>query len=130
MNIINIMNYMVMIYSIQCLTTMNTAIFYIYNINIKMIESKIQKKITDFLKKEWYEVIKITSSNKNGIPDLLALTGNSKHLWIEVKVEKGKLSELQKYVIKWLEQLWDIVLVPYGYEDFIKQYNQLDKTSL
>ena len=89
-----------------------------------MLESKIQKKITDFLKKKWYEVIKITSSNKNWIPDLLALTGNWKHIWVEVKQEKWKLSKLQEYVIKWLREMGDIVLIPYWYDDFVLQYSQ------
>lgn len=90
-----------------------------------MLESKIQKKIIDYLKKEWCEIIKITQSNKNGIPDILCLTGDWGHLWIEVKQEKWKLSKLQEYVIKGLREIWDIVIVPYWYDDFIEKYNAL-----
>ena len=88
-------------------------------------EWKIQKKIVDFLEKqEWFTCIKQIKTSKNGIPDLLVLTGNSKHFWIEVKTEVWKLSVLQKFVIKGLRENWDYVIVPYGFDDFLKQYNE------
>ena len=43
-------------------------------------------------------------TNKNGIPDLIAIPPESGVLFSEVKTPKGRLSELQKYRIKELEE--------------------------
>ena len=63
-------------------------------------------------------------TNKNGIPDLLVLFWPWTHYWVEVKQETWKLSKIQEYRIKKLREAWDIVLVPYGFNDFIKQYEE------
>jgi len=61
-----------------------------------MRESQIQSQIIHMLEKEGWLVVKIIQTNKNGWPDLqihkLGLT-----IFIEVKSETGKLSELQAY---------------------------------
>jgi len=62
-----------------------------------MKEQHYQKKISDSLTKEGWYVIKLIKTNKNGIPDLLALKENELPMFIEVKTEKGVLSEIQKY---------------------------------
>ena len=41
-----------------------------------------------------------TLTNKNGIPDLIAIPKDSKVLFSEIKTEKGKLSKLQEYRLK------------------------------
>lgn len=64
-------------------------------------ESKIQKQIIDYLKKNNYYVIKLITTSINGIPDILAIKNDV--LFIEVKSEKGKLSPLQEYRIKELK---------------------------
>jgi len=42
-------------------------------------------------------------TNKNGIPDLLAIPRNSDVIFIEVKATNGKLSKLQEYRLKELQ---------------------------
>lgn len=69
-----------------------------------MTEQQIQKKRIKQLEAEGYYVIKLTVTNKNGIPDLIAIPKNSDVLFVECKKEKGKLSELQKYRIKELKE--------------------------
>ena len=49
----------------------------------------------------WY-VIKLMTTNKNGIPDLICLK-NNEIKFIEVKAKKGKLSPLQEYRINELK---------------------------
>jgi len=49
-------------------------------------------------------VIKLIKTNKNGIPDLLAIPPDSDVVFSEVKKPKGKLSELQKYRLKELQK--------------------------
>jgi Holliday junction resolvase-like predicted endonuclease len=43
-------------------------------------------------------VVKLIKTNRNGIPDLLAVKEN-RTIFVEVKQESGKLSEIQRYRI-------------------------------
>ena len=65
-----------------------------------MKESSIQSKRIKQLEAEGYYVIKLIKTNKNGIPDLIAIPKDSKVLFSEIKTEKGKLSKLQEYRLK------------------------------
>jgi len=65
-----------------------------------MKESQIQSKKIKELEAEGYYVVKLIKTNKNGIPDLLAIPRNSDALFVEVKGPTGKLSKLQEYRIK------------------------------
>lgn len=49
-------------------------------------------------------MIKLISTNKNGIPDLIAIPPNSDVLFVEVKKPSGRLSKLQEYRVKELNQ--------------------------
>ena len=64
-----------------------------------MSEASHQRKIMQRLEKDGWYVLKLIKTNKNGIPDLLALKKDKIPFFIEVKGEKGKLSTLQKYRI-------------------------------
>lgn len=59
-----------------------------------------EKQYQTFLIKEYedlgYYVIKLITTNRNGIPDLLCMKPNE-IIFIEVKSDKGKLTELQKF---------------------------------
>jgi Holliday junction resolvase len=65
-----------------------------------MKEQQIQAKKIKELEADGYYVIKLISTNKNGIPDLIAIPPNSDVLFIEVKGPTGKLSKLQEHRIK------------------------------
>lgn len=65
-----------------------------------MIEQQIQTKKIKELEGRGYYVIKLTKTNKNGIPDLIAIPKDSDVMFIEVKTPKGRLSALQEYRIK------------------------------
>ena len=69
-----------------------------------MTEQQIQSKRIKQLESDGYYVIKLTNTNKNGIPDLLAIPPQSDVLFVEVKKPKGKLSKLQEYRIKELKK--------------------------
>ena len=64
-----------------------------------MTEKKLQTLRIKQLESEGYYVIKLVKTNKNGIPDLIALKPND-ILFVEVKRKNGVLSELQKYRIE------------------------------
>jgi len=63
-----------------------------------MSEQLIQSKIIKELEANGFFVVKLIKTNRNGIPDLLAVKEN-RTVFIEVKQESGKLSEIQKYRI-------------------------------
>ena len=69
-----------------------------------MTEQKIQSKKIKELEALGYYVIKLKLTNKNGIPDLIAIPKNSDVEFIEVKKPKGKLSKLQEYRIQELQK--------------------------
>jgi Holliday junction resolvase len=68
-----------------------------------MKESEIQYKIINFLKKEGWFVVKIIRANITGISDIICFK-NGVSVFVEVKNEIGKQSEVQKYVQKQIEQ--------------------------
>lgn len=83
-------------------------------------EQQIQTKIKTKLESEGWTVIKLIKTSMNGIPDLLALK-QGKSMFIEVKQESGKLSELQKLRIQQLRDNGFIVKCWYDYgKDFDK----------
>ena len=69
-----------------------------------MTEQQIQAKRIKQLEADGYYVIKLVKTNKNGIPDILAIPPNSDVLFSEVKTQKGKVSKLQEYRLKELEE--------------------------
>jgi Holliday junction resolvase len=69
-----------------------------------MKEQQIQTKKIKDLEAQGYYVIKLINTNKNGIPDLIAIPPNSDVLFVEVKRPEGKLSKLQDYRVKELQE--------------------------
>lgn len=76
-----------------------------------MSESHFQAKIISFYEKNGYFVIKLSKTNRNGIPDLVCLKPNETALFIEVKARRGVLSALQLYRHSQLTSLGFTVLV-------------------
>jgi Holliday junction resolvase len=69
-----------------------------------MKEQQIQSKKIKELEAQGYYVIKLINTNKNGIPDLIAIPPNSDVLFVEVKGPTGKVSKLQEFRHKELEE--------------------------
>jgi Holliday junction resolvase len=69
-----------------------------------MKEQQIQAKRIKQLEAQGYYVIKLIKTNKNAIPDLIAIPPNSGVLFSEVKTPTGVVSELQKFRLKELEE--------------------------
>tara|TARA_R110002167_G_scaffold258267_1_gene464896 strand:+ start:322 stop:561 length:240 start_codon:yes stop_codon:yes gene_type:complete len=65
-----------------------------------MTEQQIQTKRLKQLEAEGYYVLKLIKTNKNGIPDILAIPPNTPVIFSEVKTAKGRLSKLQEYRLK------------------------------
>ena len=67
-----------------------------------MTEQQVQSKKIKELEAQGYYVIKLIKTNKNGIPDLVAVK-KDEVLFVEVKAKNGILSKLQEYRIKELD---------------------------
>jgi Holliday junction resolvase len=65
-----------------------------------MLESKIQAKLIKNLEAQGYYVIKLSVTNKPGIPDILAIPPGSNVEFYEVKQPGKKPRPLQEYRIK------------------------------
>jgi|TARA_R110002124_G_scaffold283071_1_gene458620 Holliday junction resolvase len=68
-----------------------------------MTEQQIQSKRIKQLEAEGYYVLKLIKTNKNGIPDLVALPKNCNVLFSEIKKPTGRVSKLQEYRLRELE---------------------------
>lgn len=79
-----------------------------------MTEQQIQTKKIKELEAEGYYVIKLIKTNKNGIPDILAIPKGSNVKFFEVKTSIGKVSKLQEYRHKELKEHGVIVEVYRG----------------
>lgn len=69
-----------------------------------MTEQQIQSKRIKELEQKGYYVIKLMKTNKNGIPDIIAIPPFSKVLFSEVKTATGKVSKLQEYRLNELKR--------------------------
>ena len=69
-----------------------------------MTEQQIQSKKIKQLEDLGYYVIKLIKTNKNGIPDLVALHPKKGTMFFEIKLPQGKVSKLQEYRIKELKE--------------------------
>jgi|TARA_R100001163_G_scaffold1869_3_gene2912 Holliday junction resolvase len=65
-----------------------------------MTEQQIQSKRIKKFEEDGYYVIKLIKTNKNGIPDLIAIPRDSKVIFSEIKRRRGKVTALQKYRLK------------------------------
>lgn len=81
-----------------------------------MKESQVQKKIKERLERNGYWVTKLIQTSTNGIPDIMAIK-NGNVVFLEVKAEGGKPSELQLFRIEQLKKFGIFARVVYGVED-------------
>lgn len=86
-----------------------------------MTEAQYQTKIIKRLEKHGYYVIKLISTNKQGIPDLLALRPDH-ILFIEVKGDRGRPSKLQLYRLEELREAGFEAVLTYPGDEFLKDY--------
>ncbi len=69
-----------------------------------MSEAQYQKKLIKELEADGFYVLKLIKTNKNGIPDIVALKPDDVK-FIKVKGAKTPVSKLQEYRIKELKKL-------------------------
>jgi Holliday junction resolvase len=69
-----------------------------------MTEQQIQSKRIKQLEAEGYYVLKLIKTNKNGIPDLVAIPPNCGVIFSEIKKPDGRVSAIQQYRLKELDK--------------------------
>lgn len=69
-----------------------------------MKESQLQTKVVKKLKEHGWFVTKLISTSTPGICDLMAIR-NGLVIMLEIKTDKGVVSELQKYMIEKLNKM-------------------------
>lgn len=86
------------------------------SLTIRVPESVVQTKIIKRLESAGWYVIKLIKTNKNGIPDLLAVKAG-RTVFIEVKAIDGRVSPLQDYRMSELRKRRIETFVMYKPED-------------
>ena len=86
-------------------------------------EAKLQRKIIQFLESEKWIVVKTIQLSKNGFPDIFAFK-NGKTIFIEVKSENGKATDLQKYRIEQFQKEGFNAFICNSYTEFIHSMNE------
>lgn len=84
-----------------------------------MLESYLERKCCNHAKSLQALSIKV---GQLGWPDRLFVTKEGKHIWVEFKIGKNKLSELQKVRIAELEAHNTPVHVVYDFETFVRLF--------
>ena len=90
----------------------SNQISYLYS----MTEQQIQAKRIKQLESAGYYVIKLIKTNKNGIPDVIAIPPGVNVIFSEIKKPNGKVSKLQEYRLKELQEYGFTVEVYRGEE--------------
>ena len=84
-----------------------------------MKESEIQKKIIQYLNTIGAYTIKTISTNRNGCPDIICCL-KGRYVALEVKAEKGTVSQLQEHNIKLIKKSGGVAAVVRSVEDVKK----------
>ena len=82
-----------------------------------MREADIEKNLRLRLQKAGCLFYKFVSPGNNGVPDRIAILPGGKIYFVELKTEKGRLSEIQKWVQDILKSLGCNVRTIYGIDD-------------
>lgn len=81
-----------------------------------MREKDIETVLVREVKRMGGRAYKWTSPGNDGVPDRIVILPNRNPIFVELKTEKGKLSELQRVQIRRLRELGQDVRVLYGLE--------------
>jgi len=87
-------------------------------------EQTIQRKILRELKDLGIYAYKNISTNRKGIPDIIACV-NGKFLAIEVKSKGGKPTKLQEYNIEQIRKSGGSAIVAYSVEDVLNELKRM-----
>ncbi|MCX7880836.1 MAG: VRR-NUC domain-containing protein [Ignavibacteria bacterium] len=84
-----------------------------------MSEKELQRKIIEFFKQRGIYAVKIITSNRNGVPDIIACL-NGRFVAFEVKSENYKATPLQIYNIEAIQKSGGKAYIVNNYEKFLQ----------
>lgn len=64
-----------------------------------MLESQIEKRLVEGVKKLGGMCLKFVSPSTAGVPDRIVITADGRVIFVELKTEVGRLTKIQRYVI-------------------------------
>ena len=79
-----------------------------------MLESEVEKKLVQGVKKLGGLCLKWVSPGYSGVPDRIVFLPGGRVYFVELKQDRGRLSARQKYVHKKLKELGRTVITLYG----------------
>lgn len=82
-----------------------------------MKESEIEKILVDGVRKLGGRAYKFVSPGNVGVPDRIIVLDGLPVIFVEMKTETGRLTELQKRQIEFLSKQGKLTRVLYGEED-------------
>ena len=85
-------------------------------------EGKVQRQIVKYLEDNGWIVFKLMAVSRSGVPDLICHKGG-KTLYVEVKAEHGRLSDIQKYRIAQLRKTGIPVIITNNLKYFKGELN-------
>lgn len=86
-----------------------------------MSESKLQAKILKWLEAQGFWTVKTITSNKKGVPDILACSPEGRFVAIEVKYGANTASKLQEYNVRLIQERNGFAMVCWCLESLITQ---------
>ena len=93
-----------------------------------------EKGVENYLRHHLAEVglkcIKFIPDHANGMPDRMVLLPGKRVMWVELKTDNGKLSEIQKYQHRILRDLGHEVVVVWNKEEADKLLDRLEQEYL
>lgn len=85
-----------------------------------MLESTIERRLVDGVKRLGGMCLKFTSPGTPGVPDRLIITATGRIIFAELKTETGRLAKIQRYAIGEMQKRGADVRVVKGIES-VKQ---------
>ena len=79
-------------------------------------ERDVERSLVLALRKQKVTVVKFIPDGMTGMPDRLILLPDSRVIWVELKTEGGRLSEIQKYRHEELKKMGQHVEVVWNKE--------------
>jgi hypothetical protein len=81
-----------------------------------MTEKDIERRMCEMVKQRGGLTYKFTSPNCSGVPDRLVITPAGVVWFVELKTERGRLANIQRFQIGELEKRGANVRVVYGWD--------------
>lgn len=92
-----------------------------------MLERDIEKYLVKEIRVRGGRAYKFVSPGNNGVPDRVVCLPNGKTVFVELKTDTGRLSEIQKAQIRKLTDMRQETRVVYGIggvKDFLREVDQ------